>query len=156
MGTEIVSRKSTLACFGAWNNELLYKHVSQIFRRTQPLILIFCLCFPTGLMVFSTKSFLRKFCVGESDMWVCPWREEEKKLMEKMCLSVCSFLQKVKWYRDTMILDTDGRRLMEERGSRHSLIIRKVQHSDFGNYSCEAYNKLGRSSKHIELSGKVD
>lgn len=82
-----------------------------------------------------------------------------KRVMENVCSLVFSFSvffveQKVKWYRDTMILDTDGRRLMEERGSRHSLIIRKVQHSDFGNYSCEAYNKLGRSSKHVELSGK--
>lgn len=59
----------------------------------------------------------------------------------------------MKWYHDTMILDSDGRRLMEERGSRHSLIIRDFQRSDFGNYSCEAYNKLGRSSKQIELSG---
>ncbi|CAG7825968.1 unnamed protein product, partial [Allacma fusca] len=61
---------------------------------------------------------------------------------------------KVKWYRDTMILDTTERRLMEDRGSRHSLIIRNVQPGDFGNYSCEADNKLGRSRKHIELSGK--
>ena len=60
----------------------------------------------------------------------------------------------VKWYRDTMILDTTDRRLVEERGSRHSLIIRKVQPSDFGNYSCEADNKLGRSKRHMELSGK--
>ena len=53
-----------------------------------------------------------------------------------------------------MILDTTDRRLVEERGSRHSLIIRKVQPSDFGNYSCEADNKLGRSKRHMELSGK--
>jgi hypothetical protein len=59
----------------------------------------------------------------------------------------------VKWFRDTMILDTTDRRLVEERGSRHSLIIRKVQPSDFGNYSCEADNKLGRSKRHMELSG---
>jgi len=53
-----------------------------------------------------------------------------------------------------MILDTTDRRLVEERGSRHSLIIRKVQPSDFGNYSCEADNKLGRTKRHMELSGK--
>ncbi|OXA38883.1 Striated muscle-specific serine/threonine-protein kinase [Folsomia candida] len=62
--------------------------------------------------------------------------------------------QKVKWYKDVMILDESGRLLMETRGSRHSLIIRNVQPSDFGNYSCEADNKLGRSRKHIELSGR--
>jgi len=53
-----------------------------------------------------------------------------------------------------MILDQDGRRLMEVRGSRHSLIIRNVQPSDYANYSCEADNKLGRNRKHIELSGE--
>lgn len=54
-----------------------------------------------------------------------------------------------------MILDTTDRRLVEERGSRHSLIIRQVQPSDFGNYSCEADNKLGRTKRHMELSGKA-
>jgi len=53
-----------------------------------------------------------------------------------------------------MLLETDGRHLIEPRaGTRNSLIIRKVQQSDFGNYSCEADNKLGRARKHIELSG---
>lgn len=60
----------------------------------------------------------------------------------------------VLWYRDTMQLDTTERRIMESRGSRHTLIIRKVHTSDFGNYTCVADNQLGKSRKSITLTGK--
>lgn len=59
----------------------------------------------------------------------------------------------VLWYRDTMQLDTTERRIMESRGSRHTLVIRKVQHSDFGNYTCVADNQLGKTRKSVQLSG---
>ncbi|XP_049831756.1 limbic system-associated membrane protein isoform X1 [Schistocerca gregaria] len=60
----------------------------------------------------------------------------------------------VLWYRDTLRLDTTERRIMEVRGSRHTLILRKVQASDFGNYSCVADNVLGKTRQYLELSGK--
>ncbi|XP_075214141.1 limbic system-associated membrane protein-like [Lycorma delicatula] len=60
----------------------------------------------------------------------------------------------VVWYRDTLRLDTTERRIMEVRGSRHTLIIRKVQASDFGNYSCVADNSMGKAREYLELSGK--
>lgn len=57
------------------------------------------------------------------------------------------------WYRDTLKLDTNERRITEVRGSRHTLIVRKVQASDFGNYSCVADNVVGKSRAYVELSG---
>lgn len=63
------------------------------------------------------------------------------------------FLQ-VSWYRDTLKLDTNERRITEVRGSRHTLIVRKVQASDFGNYSCVADNVVGKSRAYVELSGE--
>ncbi|CAG2053992.1 unnamed protein product [Timema podura] len=60
----------------------------------------------------------------------------------------------VLWYRDTLRLDPTERRIMEVRGSRRTLIIRKVQYSDFGNYSCVADNVLGKTRQYLELSGK--
>lgn len=60
----------------------------------------------------------------------------------------------VLWYRDTMQLDTTERRIMESRGSRHTLVIRKVNRSDFGNYTCVADNQLGKTRKSVQLSGK--
>lgn len=60
----------------------------------------------------------------------------------------------VLWYRDTMQLDTTERRIMETRGSRHTLIIRKVHKSDFGNYTCVADNPLGKAKKTVQLTGK--
>ncbi|XP_060520168.1 limbic system-associated membrane protein-like isoform X2 [Cylas formicarius] len=59
----------------------------------------------------------------------------------------------VLWYRDTMQLDTTERRIMESRGSRHTLVIRKVHRSDFGNYTCVADNQLGKTRKSIQLTG---
>lgn len=60
----------------------------------------------------------------------------------------------VLWYRDTMQLDTTERRIMESRGSRHTLFIRKVHRSDFGNYTCVADNQLGKTRKSVQLTGK--
>lgn len=53
-----------------------------------------------------------------------------------------------------MQIDTTERHIMEHRGSRHTLIIRKVYNQDFGNYSCNAENPLGKSKKYLQLSGK--
>lgn len=63
------------------------------------------------------------------------------------------FLFQVLWYRDTMQLDTTERRIMESRGSRHTLFIRKVHRSDFGNYTCVADNQLGKTRKSVQLTG---
>lgn len=62
--------------------------------------------------------------------------------------------QKVRWYKDVMLLDQDSHRLMETRGAKSSLILRNVHQSDYGNYTCEADNKFGRGRKLLELSGK--
>jgi hypothetical protein len=53
-----------------------------------------------------------------------------------------------------MRLDTTERRIMEARGSRHTLIIRKVQASDFGDYTCMADNQIGKTRQKLELSGE--
>lgn len=43
---------------------------------------------------------------------------------------------------------------MSSSGKTHTLTIRNVQLSDFGNYSCVVVNSIGREKKYIELSGK--
>ncbi|XP_046675230.1 lachesin-like [Homalodisca vitripennis] len=58
------------------------------------------------------------------------------------------------WYQDSFLLDPTERRTMETRANKHTLTIRNVQSSDFGNYSCVADNSLGRAKKYMELSGK--
>ena len=60
----------------------------------------------------------------------------------------------VLWHKDTMQIDQTERHVIENRGARHTLIIRKVHPQDFGNYSCIADNQLGKSRKTITLSGK--
>lgn len=52
-------------------------------------------------------------------------------------------------------MDSGERRIIDSRGSKHTLTIRNVQVSDFGNYSCVAENSLGRAKKYMELSGEI-
>lgn len=65
----------------------------------------------------------------------------------------CSILQ-VLWYRDTLQLDMTEWRITDVRGNRYTLRLRKVQKTDFGNYSCVADNGLGKSKRLIEVTGK--
>lgn len=44
---------------------------------------------------------------------------------------------------------------MEARGTKYTLTIKNVQSSDFGNYSCQGENNLGKTRKFMELSGIV-
>lgn len=59
----------------------------------------------------------------------------------------------VLWYRDTLQLDMTEWRITDIRGNRYTLRMRKVQITDFGNYSCVADNGLGKSKRSIELTG---
>ncbi|XP_029404263.1 limbic system-associated membrane protein [Bactrocera dorsalis] len=58
------------------------------------------------------------------------------------------------WYQNSFLLDPTDRRSMQSNDDKYTLIIRKFQPSDFGNYSCVADNALGRTKKYIEVSGR--
>lgn len=60
----------------------------------------------------------------------------------------------VLWYRDTLQLDMNEWRITDDRGNRYTLRLRKMQKTDFGNYSCVADNGLGKSKRSIEVTGK--
>lgn len=62
----------------------------------------------------------------------------------------------VLWYRDTLQLDMTEWRITDVRGNRYTLRLRKVQKTDFGNYSCVADNGLGKSKRSIEVTGRPD
>jgi len=60
----------------------------------------------------------------------------------------------VRWYRDSLMLDSDNNYLREQRGSLHTFIVRKVKQENFGQYTCRATNTFGKQSAHVYLTGK--
>jgi Immunoglobulin I-set domain len=53
-----------------------------------------------------------------------------------------------------MQIDQTERHVMESRGARHTLLIRRITSQDLGNYSCTADNQLGKTRKTITLTGR--
>ncbi|ENN79006.1 hypothetical protein HUJ04_003526 [Dendroctonus ponderosae] len=60
----------------------------------------------------------------------------------------------VAWLKGEIVVPIDMTRVVSiVDGDKHTLIIRKVQRSDFGIYTCRAINELGQGEIQIQLSG---
>uniref|UniRef100_A0A182IJW6 Ig-like domain-containing protein n=1 Tax=Anopheles atroparvus TaxID=41427 RepID=A0A182IJW6_ANOAO len=57
------------------------------------------------------------------------------------------------WYQDTTQIGITEQFSQQNRGNKHSLIIRNVTYSDLGNYTCQASNALGKDRGTLSLSG---
>lgn len=53
-----------------------------------------------------------------------------------------------------MQLERTDRHHSQNHGTRYTLILHNVHASDFGNYTCQAENSLGRARKTLVLTGK--
>ena len=60
-----------------------------------------------------------------------------------------------RWYRRSLLLESDNNFLIESRGTLHTFIIRTVDTQHFGNYRCLASNSLGREAAEIQLTGQT-
>ncbi len=74
--------------------------------------------------------------------------------VELVCVVYSEPAADVLWYKDTMLLDANGSRYMQQKGNRHTLLIRNVRMDDFGNYSCSASNMLGKARAYITVQGE--
>ena len=59
-----------------------------------------------------------------------------------------------RWYRRSLLLESDNNFLIERKGTLNTFIIRNVQNKHFGNYKCLASNSLGRETAEIKLTGR--
>ncbi|XP_030752810.1 neurotrimin-like [Sitophilus oryzae] len=59
----------------------------------------------------------------------------------------------VTWLKGDVVVPLDNRVVSIIDGDKHILLIRNVQRSDFGIYTCRAINELGQGEVHIQLSG---
>ncbi|XP_031625515.1 protein amalgam-like [Contarinia nasturtii] len=57
------------------------------------------------------------------------------------------------WYKETTQIGTTEQLSQQSRGNRHTLTIRNVTYNDFGNYTCQASNSLGKDRASLQLSG---
>uniref|UniRef100_A0A8D8PYU4 Protein sidekick n=1 Tax=Cacopsylla melanoneura TaxID=428564 RepID=A0A8D8PYU4_9HEMI len=60
---------------------------------------------------------------------------------------------KVEWFRDGTPVKVGGRIDMHVSSEKHTLLIRHVRDTDFGNYMCQTSNLLGSSQQFVQLSG---
>lgn len=60
------------------------------------------------------------------------------------------------WLKGEVVVPIDMSRVVSiVDGDKHTLIIRNVQRSDFGIYTCRAINELGQGEIQIQLSGRI-
>lgn len=59
----------------------------------------------------------------------------------------------VTWLKGETVVPTDNRVVSLVDGDKYTLLIRNVQKSDFGIYTCRAINELGQGELQIQLSG---
>lgn len=59
----------------------------------------------------------------------------------------------VTWIKGEMPISLDNRIVRIVDGDKNTLLIRNVQPSDFGIYTCRATNDLGQGEVQIQLSG---
>ncbi|CAH1998062.1 unnamed protein product [Acanthoscelides obtectus] len=69
------------------------------------------------------------------------------------CKVAADPLATVTWLKGEVQVPIDSRVLALVDGDKHTLLIRNVQRSDFGIYTCRAVNDLGQGEQHIQLSG---
>ena len=60
----------------------------------------------------------------------------------------------VRWYRESLLLDSDNNFLLESKGTLHTFIVRQVRKENFGTFSCSASNTFGKQTAHVLVTGK--
>ena len=64
------------------------------------------------------------------------------------------FCPQIVWFKSPNTrLSTTDKMYIKQRGSKLTLFIERIDPSFFGNYSCQANNKLGKSTAFVSLAG---
>ncbi|XP_023328691.1 protein amalgam [Eurytemora carolleeae] len=81
-------------------------------------------------------------------------REKTEKIFSLACSVDANPPAKVTWYKDGKYLKTEN--LKEGSEQQHFFSVTSLKESDYGNYTCEARNKIGLASQSLELKGQPD
>jgi len=74
---------------------------------------------------------------------------------EVICVVHASPKAEIKWFKDGTPLDV-GSHILNDIGNRHTLTLPVAGEDAFGQYTCQAENQYGKSSKTTEVSGLAE
>jgi len=81
-------------------------------------------------------------------------RESSQYIFSIVCSVQANPPAKVSWYKDGHYIRTENYRELGEQ--QHYLSVTSLKESDYGNYSCEGVNGVGKSAESLELKGQPD
>lgn len=77
---------------------------------------------------------------------------KENEELEVVCNVKAKPKAEVTWHKDGIRLYDTRKLLLTSRGNTHSLYITKASKDDMGSYTCQAHNKIGKTTCNFDVT----